>query len=285
MAKRKKNNVPQWGQLKRNLVIALWCVLVVAMLIFVAKSLIRSEIDNESNRLSQAESARLEAVKIPASRPNEQVEYTGFTIHFNKDWHMPNCVAYELTGEETRGKLPRVNNFEEDTAVEGSARPWDYTRSGYDRGHMAPAGDLKWNQDAMIASFMMTNVCPQKKSLNEGGWNTLEETLREWARRDSALIIVAGPVIGSAPEYIGKGRHQIPVPEKFFKVVLSPYTTPARAIGFVFENKSSNKSLKHYAVSVDDVEALSGIDFFASLPDDMEEQLESVCNFNAWTQP
>ena len=279
MRTKKRHQKVQWASLKRNAVIALWCVMLVAVLFFVAKSLIRGEMDAVSERISLGERAKLETITLPSSLTNEQVEYTGFTVHFNKSRHLPNCVVYELTGEETHGKLPRVNNFEEDLNVKGSARPWDYTRSGYDRGHMAPAGDMKWDESAMTSSFMMTNVCPQKKSLNEGGWNTLEETLREWARRDSALIIAAGP------EYIGKGGVKIPVPERYFKVVLSPYTNPIRAIGFIFENKACNKPLRTYAVSVDDVESVTGIDFFVSLPDDIEENVESVCNINAWIHP
>ncbi len=285
MGTKRKHQKVQWTSLKRNAVIALWCVMLVAVLFFVAKSLIQGEMDAASERLSQEERAKLETMSIPSSQTNEQVEYTGFTVHFNKDTHLPNCVVYELTGEETRGKLPRVNNFEEDLHVRGCARPWDYTRSGYDRGHMAPAGDMKWDENAMTSSFMMTNVCPQKKSLNEGGWNTLEETLREWARRDSALIIAAGPIVGDNPEYIGKGGMKIPVPERYFKVVLSPYSTPIRAIGFIFENKACNKPLRTYAVSVDEVESETGIDFFVSLPDDIEENVESVCNINAWIHP
>ena len=203
-------------------------------------------------------------------------------MYYNKSTHLPNYVVYELTGKETLGKLPRFNNFVQDEQVAGCPEPWQYSRSGYDRGHMVPAGDLKWDRQAMEHSFMMTNVCPQVKDLNEGLWNDLEEQVRQWARRDSALIIVAGPIVGSNPVKIGKRGTRIAVPDKFFKVILSPYTTPPSAIAFVMENKPQSGSLRSYATTVDAVEYETGLDFFSALPDDIEDRIESENNVKHW---
>ena len=109
----------------------------------------------------------------------------------------------------------------------------------------------------------------------------IEEKIREWAARDSALIVVTGPVITRGMPTIGASH--VAVPTAFFKVVLSPFTTPMRAIGFIYPNKSANGPLKRYAVSVDEVERRTGIDFFSALPDDIENKTESQLNLDVWT--
>lgn len=98
----------------------------------------------------------------------------------------------------------------------------DYTHSGYDRGHMAPAADMKWNETAMEESFLLSNICPQIPELNRGRWKELEEQIREWVQRDSALLITCGPIVSTPRKTIG--RHEIVVPTRFFKVVAVPYS-------------------------------------------------------------
>ncbi|MBQ4366594.1 MAG: DNA/RNA non-specific endonuclease [Muribaculaceae bacterium] len=225
----------------------------------------------------------LTQVRLPGGMENVNVQYTGFVVDFNPTTHLANCTAYVLTQQKLSGKSGRHDKFAHDPHVSGCPTPDAYHLSGMDRGHLVPAGDMTWDERAMAESFLMTNVCPQHKSLNSGGWSKLEEKVREWARRDSVLVILAGPVPGEAIDTIDASG--IAVPQRYFKVIMAPKARLGiRAIGFIYDNGPCNRRLKNYAVSVDDVERLTGLDFFASLPDDLEADIESRCNLNAWTQ-
>lgn len=220
-------------------------------------------------------------VKTMPGTAETMLNYTGMTISFNPGLHIPNWVSWELTRDEAAGEEPRADKFSRDYDVAGCADPSDYRNSGYDRGHMAPAADMKWDALAMKESFYMTNVCPQAKSLNTGAWKKLEEKCRQWAVRDSALVIVCGPVPSAPREYIGDNR--VAVPERFFKVILAPYANPPRGIGFIMPNSRVEGGMQRAAVSIDEVERLTGHDFFSELPDSIEAAVESDCRFNYWS--
>ena len=224
----------------------------------------------------------LEDVTTPESTPSQVVNYEGYSLSFNSKMHIPNWVAWELTGKETNGTEPRKDNFRSDDNVMGSAEQWDYSYSGYDRGHMAPAGDMKWSKKAMDESFFMTNMCPQAKTLNTGAWKRLEEKCRQWAEIDSAIIIVCGPILTDPiEEFIGDSR--VAVPQRFFKVILSPYVDTPRGIGFIMPNGKVPGGMQASAVSIDEVERITGLDFFSSLPDEIENEVESQCRFHYWS--
>mgnify|MGYP002693501000 CR=1 FL=1 len=226
---------------------------------------------------------RLENVIVKPGVNSTEKKYTGFTVNFNPGNRTPNTVAWILHHEETDGATARSNKFWTDEDLEGCADTKDYVRSGYDRGHMCPAGEQKWSDNAMHDSFVMANICPQKHDLNSGAWKTLEERERLWARRDSILVIVAGPIYNSTrPETIGK--NEVAVPDAFFKVILAPFANPARAIGFVFPNEKCPGNMANYSTTVDEVERITGHDFFQSLPDDIETAVESATSFKEWNQ-
>lgn len=208
------------------------------------------------------------------------IRHSGYTVSYNKDLKIPNWVSYELTREETKGKEKRGNRFIADPLVIGPiATNADYTRSGYDKGHMAPAADMKWSPEAMKESFYFSNMCPQHPQLNRRGWKNLEEKIRNWAIADSAIII-CGPIIEKHPKTIGKNK--VVVPQKFFKVVLSPFAKPIRAIGFLFNNEQAVEPLSSYVVTVDSIESLTNMDFFAPLPDEIENKIEANANYSLW---
>lgn len=233
-----------------------------------------------------AQGLPLEEVETPQSLTNYIIRYQPMTVSFNQDTHQPNWVAWELTREETEGEHSRDDaaGFAVDPNVPGCASPADYTRSGYDRGHMAPAGDMKWSPTAMRQSFLMTNISPQAPELNRGAWKKLEEKCRVKAQADSAIIIVCGPIFDNPGQpAINIGNTGVAVPDRFFKVVLSPYTDPPQAIGFIMTNGHVDGGMQNAAVSVDSVESLTGFDFFAALPDDIENTIESRCDFNRWS--
>lgn len=224
---------------------------------------------------------QLMKVKMPPSTCEHIIQYPGFKVSFNTNHHQPNYSAWELTAAHLDGDIKRLSKFESDPDVPGCATTQDYRNSGYDRGHMAPAGDMKWSQEAMHSCFFLTNICPQAHSLNAKAWKNLEEKCRQWARRDSTLIIICGPIL---TDRLTKtiGKTQITVPDRYFKVILAPYADPPRAIGFIMPNGHVPGGIQQAAVSVDQVEATTGMDFFSSLPDDIEEAIEAQCNFPLW---
>lgn len=232
-------------------------------------------------RNNQTESHCLTQVIIPAQTEETKLIYTGFEISFNPSKHQPNYAAWELTEAKANGGEKRVSKFRQDFDVDGCATLDDYRNSGFDRGHMVPAGDMKWDSVAMADSHYLTNICPQSHSLNGGRWASLESKCREWVARDSLLIIVCGPILTDRLVRT-IGASEIPVPERFFKVILAPYTVPPRAIGFIMTNNAPEEGLETMATSVDRIEEITGFDFFSCLPDDIENEIEANANFRQW---
>lgn len=218
----------------------------------------------------------------PKGTPEQILKRTGYVASYNKTTLLPNWVAWHLTAERTEGSAKRSGvDFAEDTEVpEPRATDWDYYNSGYDRGHMCPAADNKWSKKAMEESFLFTNMCPQNGNLNRGDWNEMEMACRKWAKKYGDLYIVCGPIL-----YKGKhktiGKNKVVVPEAFFKVVLRTGDEP-QAIGFIYKNTSGNRPKDSYVNTVDEVERITGIDFFPSLPDDVEKKVEAECDLGLW---
>lgn len=218
----------------------------------------------------------------PDSVPSMILERTGYVTSYNKKTKLPNWVAWHLTAENTKGSHSRkgIDFMEDEDVPTPRADDWDYYNSGYDRGHMCPAGDNKWDSEAMRQSFLFTNICPQAPGLNRGDWNEMENACRSWARENGDIYIVCGPIL-----YKGRhktiGKHKVVVPEAFFKVVLCMRGTP-KAIGFIYKNEDGNRPKGDYVNSVDEVERITGFDFFASLPDDVEKAVESMADLDDW---
>lgn len=270
-AKRRRNRF----QLRTSVV-----TLLLALGIFLGAHFLLAR-DNE--RRSQAVEGDLTYVVMPDSIESHIVDYKGMTISFNKQLHIPNWAAWDLTRDESQGTVARHNKFSRDYDVDGCPDPSDYRNAGYDRGHMAPAGDMKWDQQAMIETFNLTNIVPQSSALNQGAWRIVEEKCRARTERDSVLYIVCGPVPGEEPiEYIGANR--VAVPRRFFKVICAPYSPTPYAIGFIMPNAKVQGGAATTAVTVDEVEALTGYDFFSALPDSLENEIESHVNFTRWSR-
>ena len=184
------------------------------------------------------------------------------------------------------GEQNRSNHFTPDPLVNGDPVVTDdYSNSGYDRGHMVPAGDMKWSEQAMQESFYMTNICPQNHNLNAGNWKSLEELARDWALRYGSIYIVCGPIVEKNYSAIGKS-HQIAIPTAFYKVFLRQKSNKEwTAIGFVMPNQAGRQSLMTYLLSVDEVEQLTNIDFFFNLPDEIENKIEADYQISDWYLP
>jgi len=210
------------------------------------------------------------------------VSHTGFTLSYNEEWEQPEWVAYELTREEVLGSVARSGSFRADPRIpSGSAAVAHYVGTGYDRGHLVPAADQRWSRAAMRDSFYMSNVSPQTPGFNRGIWSSLEAAVRGFALANGSVFVVTGPVLTHPPlEHIGPGR--LPVPRLFYKVILD-YTPPElKGIGFLLPHEASSDPLSAFAVTIDSVEELTGLDFYPGLPDHEESKLESQCEPLLW---
>ena len=243
-----------------------------------------SIIPNTSNVIKSQKvpkATELERPLLLSPKQEQIVHHTGYIVSYNESLRLPNWVAYELTRQETQGNAKRSNRFIPDPMIKGTiATNSDYLHSGYDKGHMAPAADMKWSSIAMKESFYFSNICPQHPELNRKKWKDLEDKIRDWAIEDSAIIIICGPIVDKTPKVIGKNK--VVIPQQFFKAILSPFTQPPKAIGFLFTNEQSVSPLSNYAVSVDSIEILTGMDFFSPLPDHIEDSIEAYLNINQW---
>ena len=223
-----------------------------------------------------------ENIMLPAMRNIQGcvlLRRKAYTVLYDTGKRIPLWVAWHLTKQHTYGGNSRKEmQFQEDESVKRPrATNFDYMSSGYDRGHMCPAGDNKWDRQALRETFLFTNCCPQLHSLNSGDWNDLEIQCREWARRYGDIYIVCGPVFMNR-QHRTIGKNRVVVPEAFFKVVLCMNGTP-RAVGFIYRNEGGRHKMMSYVNSVDEVERITGFDFFAALPDNIERRVEANADF------
>ena len=243
-----------------------------------------------------ADGREIKMYELPApltDRPEQILHRKSFTISYNKTTKTPNWVAWHLTKSHTHGHIQReLQAFDEDPSVPSPrATLDDYYNSRYDRGHMCPAGDNKWNEEAMSQTFKLTNICPQNHGLNKNAWNDLEIQCRDWAREYNAVDIVCGPIYRTATYSDGKmrpsndqkfiGKNKVWVPDAFFKVVLCRGKQP-KAIGFIYENRGGQQLMRECMCSVDEVERITGINFYHLLADDIEDRIEAEANLRKW---
>lgn len=240
--------------------------------------------EGKTQRKANPTTVAIEIPKLTGQTSEQIIEHLAYTVSYNLNWNIPNWVAYTLTREETTGEVGRAKNFYPDPSIKHNpVQTKDYSHSGYDRGHMAPAADMKWSEQAMKESFYTTNICPQNQSLNRGDWNDLEEMARDWARKYDSIHIVCGPIVNNSYNTIGSER-KIVVPQAFYKVFLRQKRNGDwTAIGFVMPNTATNQPLMTYMMSIDKVEDLTEIDFFYNLPDEIEEKVESDYKVSDWT--
>ena len=241
----------------------------------------QQEKDGTSWKTMPEEVIRLCTAAPLKKKPEIVLQRTSYVVSYNKQTRCPNWVAWQLTADHVDGELKRMNNFHEDEdCPPPRATLQDYRGSGWSRGHMCPAGDNKWSREAMYDSFSLVNVCPQNSKLNSGVWNSIEMDCRRWARQYGEIYIVCGPVLMKG-QHATIGPHEVVVPEAFFKVVLC-LTGKPKAFGVIVRNNEGTKKRDLYYNSVDDVERITGIDFFPSLPDDIENEVEAETDIDEW---
>lgn len=209
------------------------------------------------------------------------IKHQAYELYYVNEAEEAAWVAYTLTDEHLNGPYHRSNNFETDPLVkQGSADNLDYAHSGFDRGHLAPAADFSWSSSAMQESFYYSNMTPQDPSFNRGKWKDLEEQVRDWAALYHYVTVITGPVLTTASGSIG--HDHVLVPKQYYKIILSSENGNPKAIGFLMENHALHSKLTSYATSIDNIEKISGLNFFEGLSDSLENKIESTVNIQQW---
>ncbi|MBO4906043.1 MAG: DNA/RNA non-specific endonuclease [Bacteroidaceae bacterium] len=217
-------------------------------------------------------------------KPEQILKRSSYTVSYNSSTLIPNYVTWTLHAGDDNGPAERPSNnaWHEDKELT-LPRPTnaDYAKSGWDRGHMCPAGDRKYSQDALYETFMFANACPQNHRLNSSDWNEIELACRRWANKFGALRIVSGPILFKK-KHATIGANKVVVPEAFFKVVLCLGDSP-KGIGFVCRNEAEGNHTKDYYVhSIADVERITGYTFFPYLPSDIKDNVKGRANIEDW---
>tara|TARA_R110002050_G_scaffold288277_1_gene440136 strand:- start:11879 stop:12811 length:933 start_codon:yes stop_codon:yes gene_type:complete len=210
------------------------------------------------------------------------VQHTYYSLAYSEDHEQAIWVFYELEKEEVKGTFKRRDDFRSDPLVStGSASLADYKASGYDRGHLAPAADMAFSEEAISESFYMSNMSPQEPSFNRGIWKKLEAQFREWALADGSLYIVTGPVLKNGLAKMGSNG--VSIPKYYYKLALDMDADELGAIAFLLPNKGLKADLQDFIISIDSLESVTGIDFFARLDDQLEAQFEAEPgDFSFW---
>ena len=188
-------------------------------------------------------------------------------------------MYYQITPELINGSQARTDDFRPDPLVStGSASLADYSGSGYDRGHLCPAADMKLNKTSMSETFYLSNMSPQVAGFNRGIWSMVEDQVRKWAIEFNGLDVATGPIFKDNLGTIGADK--VTVPGYYYKVLYSE--KKKIMIGLILPNASSSKSLDQFVVTVDEIEKETGIDFFSGLDDTLENHLEGSIITGSW---
>jgi len=209
----------------------------------------------------------------------ELVHHNYYSLSYSEQHEQAEWVFYEIKKERILGLASRTDNFRSDEMIStNSATLSDYKGAGYDRGHLAPAGDMSFSTNAMSESFYMSNISPQHPSFNRGVWKNIENLVRSWGSNNS-IYVVTGPVLDDCSTTIG--TNNVCVPKYYYKVIYDPLDN--KMIAFVLLNAKGENKLSQYVTSVDYVESITGIDFFRGLEDKLENKLESEIYKENWS--
>lgn len=221
---------------------------------------------------------------LPSSNKKlEFIDHIYYKLGYDNSHKQAQWVGYLLTKTMVQNvSYKRNDDFREDNSVsKGSATLMDYFKSGYDRGHLCPSGDMTWSYEAMDMTFLLSNISPQEPDFNRGIWKYLEDRVRDWAVRNDSIIVITGPILSGITKRIGKNK--VSVPKKFFKIIIDMSPPTIKAIGFVMPNESFLGETFKYSVTIDEVERLTGLNFFPQYEADSTiKNLEEKINISDW---
>ena len=215
------------------------------------------------------------------SESDQMIDRSGFALGYSSGRRQALWVSYILTAEHLNAKqVRRSNKFRPDPLLKfDPVRPQQYNRTGFDRGHLAPASDMTYSRETMEQSFYMTNISPQLPACNRGVWKRIETQIRAWARQESQLYVITGPIFCGEERFMK--NTDIRIPDAFYKVALD-MSPPMKMITFIVPNRASKKPIRSFVVTVDEVEAITGMDFFSNLDDATENELEKHSDIGEW---
>ncbi|MEM7645580.1 MAG: DNA/RNA non-specific endonuclease [Pseudomonadota bacterium] len=224
--------------------------------------------------LSQTPSQEFE----PSGLCSEHVEYLAFSICYDREHRQASWVKHKITLEMIDGKVRRTNDYREDPNLYDPVTGRDYRGSGFDRGHLAPAADFKLNRQMMSESFYMTNMSPQNPGFNRGIWVSIEKSIRYHVRQWGTAHVITAPVLDAGLDQIKSG---VSIPDWYYKIAY--YPNQEVMIAFLIENRRfKGAKIEQFMVTVDEIEQLTGFDFYKDLPDVLEDSLESQVSQLAW---
>lgn len=218
---------------------------------------------------------------LPSSTTGEIIQHNYFTLSYSEKHEQAEWVAYQLDRNQlTYDDRIRPYFIEDPKVSTKSADYKNYKGSGYDRGHLCPAGDRRFSEYAYNETFYTSNISPQNREFNAGIWNELEKKIRYWTKKYGVVYVITAGVLEAGLKTIGE--EDVSVPDYFYKIVARKEGNEIKAIAFLFQNRARNSSLKNHVVTIDELELKTGIDFFEKLPDTIENKLESTVTLENW---
>ena len=237
--------------------------------------------DNKYANQKTEENSEYGFFYLPTSTTGSVIVHNHYALSYSEKHEQAEWVAYELKKEHLSSNEFKRPYFEKDKKVRSTSADWrNYKNSGYDRGHLCPAGDRRFSYDAYEETFLTSNVTPQNHEFNSGIWNDLEQKVRYWAKVNNGVYVVTGGVLSDNLNTIG--YEAVSVPKYFYKIILKEQGEKSKVIAFLFEHQDSDKPLKEFVVPVDQIEQLTGIDFFPKLDDKVEQKIERSAYTKGW---
>ena len=240
----------------------------------------------------------MKAAGYPAFSKNlEIIEHSGMVLGFDCDYKMASWVFHLLTPDVTSGNISRSNDFRlDEKSTCGSAQESDYFLRketpdgtfeydgfGFDRGHLAPSADFRWSANALSESYYYSNMTPQRPEFNRESWASLEGLLRKIVDQEKKqFYVITGPVLHEGLPEIERSANKLKIPELHYKIIVDASTENPRGMAFLMPNKKCEERLSSYVISIDSLERLTGIDFFSTMPTELETKIEQTADFNAW---
>jgi endonuclease G, mitochondrial len=219
---------------------------------------------------------------LPTSTTNQIIRHDNYVLSYNEKYEQAEWVYYKMSAKNLKRYKLKRPYFEQDKKVLTNSADWrNYKNSGYSKGHLCPAGDMKFSKKAYEDTFLTSNISPQNYEFNSGIWNRLEQKTRYWVMGFDEVYVITGGVLTSDLKRIGS--ENVAVPKYFYKIIATNKNNNIKAIAFLIPNKKSDASLYQYVTSIDKIEELTKIDFFAQLDDIIEAKLESKSDYKSWS--
>jgi endonuclease G len=259
-------------------------VILVTSVLFFAEKYVNQSNEHYPKTSSDTKSPNTEEFGeqfYPSSTTGAVVNHNFFRLSYSEAHEQAEWVAYELKENHIASNDFDRPYFVEDRAVTTSSADWrNYKNSGYDRGHLCPAGDRKFDYNAFHETFLTSNISPQDHGFNGGIWNRLEQKVRFWAKKYDGVFVVTGGVLEAGLKTIGDEK--VSVPKYFYKIVVDNSEANIKAVAFLLPNEATDRSFYDFAVTIDEIEAKTGINFFKDLLNSEEHKMEATIDLKAW---